>query len=283
MARRLADLSDRELAPLFNMTIPEVRRFRQPSAGPFTEIMSEAEKTLSERYEEWLWNLSVEEFRALRESDDPEVDKPFVVEVPIDVAGRFRALQELLRSQGEFESRYPAAYEILFPQVARRRERVGLHLPSFEVRILNNWIHPHIERQHSSGGAEAHTSVSRWWRKDWRLHEANRLIDGPGLDDLQGVLLAILGREEDGERVGFSHFRFPPEVDGVQTPEEMPIRLTDLRLADLFQSGALQQGIKPILDLLHRPSSAGDVVLWKLCVLGSELESGIEQPKVVAK
>jgi hypothetical protein len=287
MARRLADLSDRELAPLLNMTIPEVRRYRQPSTGPiaeaFAEIMSDEELAESERREEWFWNLTVEEFRALRESNIPEVDKPSVADVPVDVAGRFRALQELLRSQGEFESRYPAAFEILFPRYARRRERVGLHLPSFGVHILNNWIHPHVERQDHFSGADAHTSVSRWWQKDWRLHEANRLIEGPGLDDLQGVLLTILGREEDGELVGFFPPRFTPEVEGIRIPEEMPIRLTDLRLADQFQSGALQQGIKPILDLLHRPTSAEHVVLWKLRVLGSELEPGVEQPKLFAK
>jgi hypothetical protein len=237
----------------------------------------------SERHQEWLWNLSVEEFRAIRESDDPKVDILPVREVPVDVAGRFRALQELLRSQEEFESRYPAAFEILFPRYARRRERVGLHLPSFGIRVLNNWTHPHVESQYLGSGADAHTSVSRWWKKDWRLHEANRLIDGPGLDDLQGVLLAILVREEDNELVGFLAPRFPPEVEGVQTPEVMPIRLTDLRLADQFESGALQRGIKPILDLLHRPWSAEHVVLWKLCVLGSELEPGVEQPRQFAK
>ena len=268
------------------MTIPEVRRYRQPSDGPFTRIFREMmpeEALESERREEWLWNLSVEEFRALRESDAPDVEKPSVREVPVDVAGRFRALQELLRSQEEFESRYPAAFEILFPRYARRRERVGLHLPSFGIRVLNNWVHPHIESQYLGSGADAHTSVSRWWKRDWRLHEANRLIAGPGLDDLQGVLLAILGREEDNELVGFLAPRFPPEVEGVQTPEEMPIRLTDLRLADQFKPGALQRGIKQILDLLHRPWSAEHVVLWKLCVLGSELEPGVEQPKQFAK
>jgi hypothetical protein len=103
------------------------------------------------------------------------------------------------------------------------------------------------------------------------------------LDDLQGVLLAILVREEDNELVGFLAPRFPPEVEGVQTSEEMPIRLTDLRLADQFESGALQQGIKPILDLLYRPWSAEHVVLWKLCVLGSELEPGVEQPMQFAR
>jgi hypothetical protein len=42
MARRLADLSDRELAPLLNMTIPEVRRYRQLSTGPFTEALEKS-------------------------------------------------------------------------------------------------------------------------------------------------------------------------------------------------------------------------------------------------
>ena len=99
--RRLADLSDTELAPLFNMTIPEVRRYRQPSDDPFTRIYKEMmpdEALESERRMEWLWNLSVEEFRELQESNDPDVEKPCVREVPVDVAGRFRALQELLRS-----------------------------------------------------------------------------------------------------------------------------------------------------------------------------------------
>ena len=214
------------------MTIPEVRRYRQPSTGPFAEafakIMSEEELAESERREEWFWNLTVEEFRALCESNIPEVDKPSVREVPVDVAGRFRALQELLSSQGEFESRYPAAFEILFPRYARRRERIGLHLPSFGVHILNNWVHPHVEMQDQFSGADAHTSVGRWWQKDWRSHEVNRLIEGPGLDDLQGVLLAILDREEDGELVGYVPPRFTPKVEGIRIPEEMLIRLTDL-------------------------------------------------------
>jgi hypothetical protein len=55
--RRLADLSDRELAPLFNMTIPEVRRYRQPSEGHLTRIYRELmpeEALESERRQEWL-------------------------------------------------------------------------------------------------------------------------------------------------------------------------------------------------------------------------------------
>jgi hypothetical protein len=103
MARRLAELSDRELTPLFNITVPEVRRLRQPSTGSFTDVVPEDMKAEFEGYEEWLWNLSVEEFRALRESNARIVALP-LPGVPFDVAGRFRALQELLKFQGEFET-----------------------------------------------------------------------------------------------------------------------------------------------------------------------------------
>jgi hypothetical protein len=277
VARRLADLSDRELAPLLNMTIPQVRRYRQPSTGPFSEafakIMSEEELADSERREEWFWNLTVEEFRALRESNIPEVEKPYVADVPVDVAGRHRAVQDLLQDQGEFETRYPAAHEILFPRAARRREHRGLYLPSFEARILNDWVHLHTFGQSSTNGADAHTSVSRWWRKDWRLHQANRHIDALGYDDLQGILLAILAREESGERVDAFLPRYRSgDVEGVQDPGELPIRLTDLRLVELLPLDRFEYGIRPILDLLHSPLSAEHVVLWKLRVLGSELE-----------
>jgi hypothetical protein len=93
------------------------------------------------------------------------------------------------------------------------------------------------------------------------LHEANRLFGGPGLDELQGVLLAILSREEDNELVGFLSSRFSPEVEGVQMPEKMPIRLTDLQLVGEFNPGELQAGIKQILDLLHRAWNPAHVVL----------------------
>jgi hypothetical protein len=283
--RRLADLSDRELAPLFNMTIPEARRYRQsPKVEPFEDEMLDKARIERERYTEWLWNLPVEEFKKLRESNDPNVAEPFVPSVPVDVAGRFRALQDLLQNQPEFETRYPAAFEILFPHAARRRERAGLYLPSFEVRILNNWIHPHIREQSLGANADAHTSVSRWWHKDWRLHEVNQQVNPLQYDDLQGVLLAILSREENGERVEvFGHRYLSGDVEGVPAPEESPIRLTDLRLVELVPPEVLKHGLKPVLDLLHRPFSTEHVVLWKLRILGSELESGLTQTEAAAK
>jgi hypothetical protein len=270
--RRLADLSDRELAPLFNMTVPEVRRYRRPAKRlPWDDTSDEA-RAESERYDQWLWNLPVEEFKKLRESDDPGTIRLPHRNVPFDVAGRFRALQDLLWNQPEFEARYPASFEILFPSPARRRERAGLYLPSFDIRVLNNWTHPHVEDGNWPGGADAYTSVSRLWQKDWRLHEANQTINMPQYDDLQGVLLAILSREEYGERVGLSAPRYRAgDVEGVRGPEQTPIRLTDLRLTEgLAQTDRLKSSLKPVLDLLHRPVSTEHVVLWKLRVLGSD-------------
>lgn len=259
------------MAPLFNMTIPEVRRYRRPSKDPFEHVMDDDTRAEGERYREWLWNLPVEEFKRLRESEDSETGKPFAAKVPFDVAGRFRALQDLLHNQPEFEARYPAAFEVLFPGPARRRERWGLYLPSFDVRILNNWTYPHVRDDGPLGGADAFTSVSRWWQKDWRLHEPNHDIDLPQHDDLQGVLLAILGREEYGERTeAWGRGYLPGNVEGVTGPEEAPIRLTDLRLAALVQGDGLKDGLRAVLDLLHRPLSADHVVLWKLRVLGSD-------------
>ncbi|MBD0327902.1 MAG: hypothetical protein ICV68_15840 [Pyrinomonadaceae bacterium] len=55
--------------------------------------------------------------------------------VPEDVGVRFRQLQELLRGEPEFHTRYPEASDILLPNRARRMERGGLPLPSFGVRI----------------------------------------------------------------------------------------------------------------------------------------------------
>ena len=238
----------------------------------------------TDNYHEWLWNLPVEEFKRLRESNDPNDAKPFVPPVPVDVAGRFRALQDLLHHKGEFEARFPAAFEILFPRVVRRRERLGLYLPSFDVRILNNWVHPHVRGQSSVEGADAHSSVSRWWQKDWRLHEANRSIGALPFDDLQGILLAILSREESGERVDpFMLGYRAGDVEGVQGPEESFIRLTDLRLAELVQPDTTKQALKPLLDLLHRPLSSQHVVMWKLYLLGSELKDHLQFSESVAK
>jgi hypothetical protein len=128
------------------MTVPEVRRCRNPPpTPPFEDVLFDEEsRAKKDRHDRWLWNLPVEEFKRLRESDDPDTYKPFVRPVPFDDAGRFRALQALLQNQPEFESRYPSAFEVLYPNAARRREREGFYLPSFDVHFLNNWTMPHV-------------------------------------------------------------------------------------------------------------------------------------------
>lgn len=273
MKRKLSELSDWELAPLFNMTAAEVRRRRKSSReSALDDLMPEDMKAENKSYHEWLWNLSVEEFERLRKEGGAASVYLAVPDVPADVAGRYRALQDLLRYQPEFETRYPAAFEILFPKAARRRGRIGFYLPSFDVRILNNWILPHLFGGTTYSEADAYTSVSRWWRKDWYKREANRHVGALDSDDLQGILLAILSREEDGERVGLGSLTgyISGDVEGVRSPGKAPIRLTDLRLAESLQPDELQRGIKSVLDLLHRPLTVEHVVLWKLRVLGTD-------------
>lgn len=220
---------------------------------------------------EWLWNLTVEEFVRLRDENGAASVYLGIRDVPTDVAGRYRALQDLLMHKPEFEVRYPAAFEVLFPKATQRRERGGLYLPSFDVRILNNWILPHVFEGTNYSEADAYTSVSRWWRKDWYKREANRNVGALDFDDLQGILLAILSREEDGERVGLSTLTgyISGNVEGVRSPGKAPIRLTDLRLAEFLKPNVLQQRIQHVLDLLPKPLTTEHVVLWKLRVLGT--------------
>lgn len=199
--RRLSDLADRELGVLLNMTAPEVREWRQAQerddvfkelsrSDPEMETMLEASK------DTWAWfcNLSVEEFEKLRKEDGPNLANDFVHPAPEDVAGRFRALQDLFRGDVEFEARYPAAFEMLYPRSAQKRDRVGLLLPSFGVRVLNNWVQPRVQHQDKGDGADAYTSVT-WWHKEFLGRIAGPRVGPLELDDLQGVLLAVLSRE----------------------------------------------------------------------------------------
>lgn len=254
------------------MTAAEVRRRREaPEDSTLSVYIPEDIKAETRSRHEELWNLTVEEFESLRDENGAARVLLGVPDVPIDVAGRYRALQNLLRFKPEFETRYPAAFEVLFPEAVQRRQLAGLYLPSFEVRVLNNWILPHAFESTAYSGADAHTSVSRWWQKDWFHREANRDMGRLDLDDLQGILLAILTREEDGERVGISSpiAYISGDVEGVRSPSEAPIRLTDLRLAESLGPNILQRGIQCVLDSLHKPLSTDHVVLWKLTVLGS--------------
>jgi hypothetical protein len=263
------------------MTYPEVRALRNPPKScPFDDAFEEllpGELEQQERAKDALWNLSENEFRSLRKrgyelSEEEMRVSAIAYDAPADAAGRLRMLQQMLQSEEEFEARYPEAFEVLYPRNSYTgrpiAERRGLHLPSFGVRILNNWVLPRIEEPFRTGGADAFT-LTTFWQKPLRGYEAGPKTDALEYDDLHGILLAILGRVER-DRIGDPGFMFKPEepVDGVRSPQKCPIRLTDLRLAGDLKPGALKSGLAKAFQLLHTPSSAPHVVLWKTRLLG---------------
>lgn len=189
--------------------------------------------------------------------------------VPEDLGLRFRRLQELLRRQPEFETRFPEAFEMLFPDKAKSADRIGMPLPSFGVTVLLNepeaWSVP--QDQYRGGDAHSHTKHPEAYqgsmpvqRDVWPVYSGH----------LRGVLLAILGREEYQERV--RKFAWDEELmHGVKAPEESPVRLTDLRLAASLRPEALKRGLEQALSSLQKPVSAERVASWKFQTLGSKL------------
>lgn len=288
--RRLSDLADRELGVLLNMTAPEVRERRQAQEQDdvFKELSlsdPEVKIMIGESRDRWaqFCNLSVEEFEKLRKEDGPNLANDFVFPAPGDVAGRFRALQDLFRGDVEFEARYPAAFETLYPRSAQKRDRVGLLLPSFGVRVLNNWVQSRVQHQDKHDVADAYTSVT-WWHKEFLGRIAGPRIGPLELDDLQGVLLAVLSREEGWERgrMPKSLIGLTP-VDGIELPKPSPIGITDLRLVRLLAPSILNRGLRSLLDQLHNPLAPEHVVLWKLRMLGSVPEISEEHSEMVAR
>jgi hypothetical protein len=184
--------------------------------------------------------------------------------VPEDVHARWVLLQAFLGAQVEFETRFPAAHDVLFPD-AKRPERSGLLLPSFGIRVMRWEPLPHIG--HAKGPSEEGDAYSATY-----LH---REIGPSSVDQgfepidptyLRGLLLAILGREEYAERV------LNP-LEGLQDFDRLPVRITDLRLAMNLRPGTLTQGLHPILELLPRPITTDGVVLWKRRMLGEPFEA----------
>jgi hypothetical protein len=104
--------------------------------------------------------------------------------------------------------------------------------------------------------------------------KVERRLRFPDYEDLQGILLAILSREEAGERISYWSRLFPTSelFDRIKPPEAAYVRLTDLRLAKQIRAGSLKRRLVPILDLLERPVTKDSVLEWKLGVLGSRLE-----------
>jgi hypothetical protein len=193
---------------------------------------------------------------------------------PEDLERRFLQLQALLRHQPEFAARFPAAAEILFSGRAKRRRHIGLHLPSFGIRILPNdpgveWL---PQGEFFGGDAYSHTST--------------RPVLPRAKAALQGVLLTILIREEYGERIQPSPLANPIHPDlfeDVEVLQESLIRITDLRLASALRPRALKRGLVPLLDRLKRPMTAERVIRWKLRFLGEALEDVDETARAQRK
>lgn len=286
--RRLSELSAEELARLLNLTTAEAKRYLEQSSSP---------EEAAEKAAHWL-GLSIEEAKE-RLGDGANTPPPFrflnepververlhldgrLYELPDyfegfhgppDAGVRFRQLQHLLRKQFEFAARFPEAYEILFPRHMRRENPVGLLLPSFGVRVLHSDPQPRGHPQGSVSGGDAYS-----YTHDRHLGENNLRVER-GVwpvyqGDLRGVLLAILSREEFFERVEGPLGSWDEELlAGASAPRMSPIRLTDLRLATVLKPGTLTEGLKTALGLLPRPFTAEHVALWKLQMLGSELD-----------
>jgi hypothetical protein len=261
IVQKLSDLSDYELSILLNSSVTEARRWRESARKnpDNTSVVME-------------W--TTEEFR--RDLARSEYSKARRVSrlVPRDTGLRFRRLQELLRGEFEFEARYPKAYEVLFPSFARSRDRAGLYLPSFGVYVLNNNPGGKVQFQDDWQAGDAYTYTNN--RAKWHPwgKKVERSILSPDKDDLQGVLLAVLSREEYGERIRYRHWVGPlPDLfDDIQPSEAAYVRLTDLRLANSLRPGSLKRGLREALALLERPMTKDGILEWKLRLLGSRLE-----------
>jgi hypothetical protein len=259
---KLSELSDYELALLLNTTVPDAQKqrelHREHPGGAFSEVL------------DW----TVEEFRRNYARRGFSRARMASGDVPRDVGLRFRQLQELLHHLFEFEARFPAAYEVLFPNLARRRDRAGLYLPSFGTHVLNNYPLHTVQLQDTERAGDAYTLTdNRIKRHPWGT-KVERRLHFPDYEDLQGILLAILSREEAGERISYWSRLFPTSelFDRVKPPEAAYVRLTDLRLAKQIRAASLKRRLVPILDLLERPVTKDSVLEWKLGVLGSRLE-----------
>jgi hypothetical protein len=221
-------------------------------------------------------NCTVEEFRRDYDSSAYGMARLLAGRIPRDVGLRFRQLQELLFGQFEFEARFPAAYEALFPTPARKRDRAGLYLPSFDVHVLNSYPQYYVQSQDEQLAGDAYTFTdNRSKNHPWGTKvERSWLV--PDYEDLQGILLAVLNREEYGERIKYWQLRRQDSDlfdSSNKPPKAAYVRLTDLRLAKHLKSNTLRRGLAPVLALMEPPVTKDHVLEWKLLVLGSRLES----------
>jgi hypothetical protein len=233
------------------------------------------------RLSEYLSNLSAKEKKEFFRTGGEPATSPGRALVPENPGLIVRRLQQLLERQFEFQARYPEAFEILFPDEARRTDRIGLLLPSFGIRTLFNEPRAHVvpQDQWREGDAYSYTQGELGYRGGRRVKRRLRAVHR---GDLRGILLEILSRKEYVERI--ERFAWNEKLmDGVKAPEVSPIRITDLRLATALKPGVLKRGLKPALSSLQRALSAARVIQWKFQILGGRLEDPYASLKQMAK
>lgn len=189
-----------------------------------------------------------------------------------DVGVRWRQLRDLLETEGEFSTRYPRAWQVLFGN----QTDFGWSLSSFGIRVLENdpqkEITPPLAPKPADsfpglegrpGDARSATHVGPTIIPEDLVFAWHQERFSPRREHLRGVLLAILGREEPGW-LGPPHDYDLLEGRGVDVPL---VRITDLRLAADLQPELLKRNLEPILQLLAGPITAERVVRWKASTL----------------
>jgi hypothetical protein len=252
--------------------------------------------------------LSDEQFRDILEergASDLSAGPPPIS--PKDAALKLEQLRNLLFREPEFETRYPAAYKVLFtppyePPLTPPHER---DLLQAMVELYEKAGVPLPERRPErwgSTGRNMHVGIGglplpsfgvrvlrNEPRKAIRAKDSGRPADvysvtsefremeSPPTDQefipvdpgyLRGILLAIMSREEYSERVEPLH-RDHGLLQGLgELPDESPIRLTDLRLVSELGFEGLRRVLIPVLKSLEYPLVPDSVVRWKRQTLG---------------
>ena len=151
LTRKLADLSDQELAELLGLTLGEAREWLRVS-----ESLLRGDKlhaldivTMPSRISSMLQSIkhlarvSVKEVQWLIHSGELYRLYPYYDTRPPEHIGlRWRQLRDLLSDENEFSTRYPAAYEAVYGRLPTS----GLPLPSLGVRVARNAPQAHLIR-----------------------------------------------------------------------------------------------------------------------------------------
>lgn len=280
---KLIDLSEQELADLLGTPLDKARKWlevaRSISGLAHAKIPSEYREFLLLNLETSsllqrsavgeLMHLSVEEVERLKKTGELYRRFPYLRKrrVPEDAETRLRYLRDLLSDEGEFETRYPAAYEVLFQDSAASS---GLRLPSFDTRVMRSeptdtvlpagWSQE-LKLARDSGDAFSAT----FERRISESERVNRALAPPALGYMRGVLLAILSREEYAERIA-TELHYEAIREELVAPAQASVRLTDLRLAANFEPkdvNLLEKELRPLLLSLERPITPDRVFAWK--------------------